>query len=110
MDLARIAEVVHAHVNATRGAGLNDRNGAVRVYTARLLALVGRQREAVEHALVAAELRPTWLEPGLLAVGYQLQLGDRDGARRTLADLKGRDDGRVALYTRLIDVYGRRLE
>jgi hypothetical protein len=43
-------------------------------------------------------------------VGYQLQLGDRDGARRTLADLKRRDDGRVALYTRLIHIYERRLE
>jgi tetratricopeptide (TPR) repeat protein len=109
VDLARIADVVHAHVSATKGAGLNDRNWALRVYTARLLALVGREREAVEHALVAAQLQPTWLEPGLLAIGYQLQLGDRDGARSTLADLKGRDDGKVALYTRLIEVYERRL-
>ncbi|TDJ19971.1 MAG: hypothetical protein E2O65_02960 [Gammaproteobacteria bacterium] len=109
LDLARIADVVHTHVSATRGVGSNDRNWALRVYTAKLLALVGRQREGVEHALVAAALRPTWLEPGLLAIGYQLQLGDRDGARRTLADLKSRDDGRVALYTRLIEVYERRL-
>ncbi len=110
VDLPRIADVVHAQVSATRGAGLNGRNWALRVYTAKLLALVGREREAVEHALVAAELRPTWLEPGLLAVGYQLQLGDRDGARHTLADLKRRDDGHVALYTRLINVYEGRLE
>ena len=97
-------------MSATRGAGLNDRNWASRVYTAKLLALIGREREAVEHALVAAELRPTWLEPGLLAIGYQLQLGDRDGARRILADLKRSDDGQVALYARLIDVCQRRLE
>ena len=109
LDLPRIAHILHTHVSDTEGVGSNDRNWALRVYTARLLALVGREREAVEHALVAAQLQPTWLEPGLLAIGYQLQLGDRDGARSTLADLKGRDDGKVALYTRLIEVYERRL-
>ena len=110
VDLARVADVVHTHVSDTKGVGSHDKNWALRVYTAKLLELMGRRREALEHALVAAELRPTWLEPGLLALGYQLQLGEREGARRTLADLKSRDDGRVALYTRLIDIYERRLE
>jgi hypothetical protein len=82
----------------------------LRIYTARLLALLGRKREAVEHALVATALEPSWLEPGLLAIEYQLQLGDREGARRTLAELKRRDDGRVALYTRLIHTYEQRLD
>lgn len=110
LDLARIANVVHAHVSMTEGAGENDRNWALRIYTARLLALLGRNREAVEHALVATALEPSWLEPGLLAIEYQLQLGDREGARRTLAELKRRDDGRVELYTRLIHTYEQRLD
>jgi tetratricopeptide (TPR) repeat protein len=110
VDLARIAEKIHRDVSATSGPGESDRNWSLRVYTARLLALLGRRREAVEHALVAADLQPTWLEPGLLALEYQLQLGDREGARRTLAELKRRDKGRVALYTRLIEDYARRLE
>ena len=110
VDLARVAEKIHRDVGATEGPGESDRNWSLRVYTARLLALLGRRREAVEHALVASELQPTWLEPGLLALEYQLQLGDKEGARRTLAELKRRDKGRVALYTRLIEDYARRLE
>ena len=109
VDLARIADIVHRQVSATRGAGQSNRNWALRLYTARLLALLDRKREAVEHALVAAQLQPTWLEPGLLAIEYQLQLGDRDGARHTLAELKRRNNGRVELYTRLIDTYDGRL-
>jgi len=108
--LPRIANAVDDDVSVTSGVGASDRNWALRIYTARLLALIGRRREAVEHALAAAALRPTWVEPGLLAIEYQLQLGDRDGARRTLAELLKRDDGRVELYTRLIESYERRLE
>lgn len=110
VDLARVAGKIHRDVAATRGSGENGRNWSLRMYAARLLALLGRRREAVEHALVAAQLQPTWLEPGLLALEYQLQLGDREGARRTLAELRRRDRGQVALYTRLIQDYGRRLE
>ena len=110
VDLMRIADVVVDDVRVTSDAGKNDRNWALRLYTARLFALLGRRREAVEHALVAAELQPTWLEPGLLAIEYQLQLDDRKGARRTLAELRRRDNGRVQLYTRLIEAYQRRLE
>jgi protein O-mannosyl-transferase len=110
VDLVRIVNVVDDDVRVTSGTGENGRNWALRLYTARLLALVGRKREAVVHALVAAELQPTWLEPGLLAIEYQLQLEDRQGARRTLAELKRRDNRRVQLYTRLIDTYQRRLE
>jgi len=110
VDLVRIANVVDSDVRATSGAGASGRNWALRIYTARLLALVGRKREAVEHALAAADLQPTWLEPVLLAIEYQLQLGDRQGARRTLAELKRLDDGRVQLYTRLIDAYQQRIE
>lgn len=110
VDLVRIANAVDDDVSDTRGAGENDRNWALRLYTARLLAVLGRKREAVEHALVAAALQPTWLEPGLVAIEYQLQLEDREGARRTLADLQKRDNGRVELYTRLIKSYARRLQ
>ncbi len=110
VDVVRIADVVDGHVGVTSGGGENDRNWALRLYTARLLALLDRKREAVEHALVAAELQSTWLEPGLLAIEYQLQLDDREGARRTLAELRRRDKGRVKLYTRLIEAYQRRLE
>jgi hypothetical protein len=63
----------------------------------------------VQHALAVAELKPTWLEPGLLAIEYQIRLEDWDGARRTLAELRRRDDGRVGLYTRLIADYAQRL-
>jgi tetratricopeptide (TPR) repeat protein len=110
VDLVRIANAVDADVRVTRGTGENDRNWALRLYTAKLLALLGRLHESVEHALVAAQLQPTWLEPGLIAIQYQLQLGDRDGARRTLSDLQKRDNGRVELYTRLIKSYEERLE
>jgi tetratricopeptide (TPR) repeat protein len=110
LDLARIANAVDDDVALTSGAGGSDRNWALRIYTARLLALLGRQREAVEHALVAMALEPTWLEPGLLTIEYQLQLGDRESARHTLAELQRRDDGRVALYTHLIEAYAKRLE
>jgi tetratricopeptide (TPR) repeat protein len=110
VDLPRIADKIHRDVSATSGPGDSDRNWSLRVYTARLLALLGRTREAAEHALIAVELEPTWLEPGLLALEYQLQLGDKEGARRTLAELKRRDKGRVALYTRLIGDYARQLE
>lgn len=110
VDLARVARAVDAHVSSTHGKGQNGRNWALRIHTARLLAQLGELHKAAEHALVAAELQPTWLEPGLLAVDYQLQLQDRDGARRTLAELRRRDDGRVQLYTRLIESYERRLE
>jgi protein O-mannosyl-transferase len=110
VDLARIADAVDADVRRSSGPGESGRNWALRVYTARLLALLGRRREAVEHALAAAALKPTWLEPGLLAIDYQLQLGDREGARRTLAELERRDDGRVDLYTRLIEAYARKLK
>jgi tetratricopeptide (TPR) repeat protein len=110
LDLERIADVVGEHVRVTSGPGDNGRNWALRLYTAKLLAILGRKREAVEHALAAAALQPTWLEPGLLAIEYQLELGDQEGARRTLAELRRRDDGRVKLYTQLIDTYRRRLE
>ena len=110
VDLPRIADKIHRDVEATRGPGASGRNVFLRMYTARLLALLGRRREAIRHALVAAELEPTWLEPGLLALEYQLQLGDREGAERTLAELRRRDRGTVALYTRLVDAYARRLE
>jgi tetratricopeptide (TPR) repeat protein len=110
VDLQHIAGIVDDHVRATRGPGDSDRNWALRLYTARLLSTLDRTSEALEHALAAAELRPTWLEPGLLALEYQLELGDKAGARRTLAELQRRDDGRVKLYTRLIDAYQRRLE
>lgn len=110
LDLGLIAGALHDDVGATRGDGDNKRNWALRIYTAKLLAHVGRFRDAVEHALVASSLQPTWLEPGLLAIEFQLALGDEQGARRTLAELERRDDGRVALSTRLIDAYKRRLE
>ncbi len=110
VDLERVADVVSDHVSRTDGRGDSDRNWALRVHAARLLAALGRKRQAVEHALAAGELQPTWLEPGLLAIEYQLALGDLEGARRTLAELKKRDDGRVELYTQLIEGYERRLE
>ena len=110
LDLHRIADAIDAHVRLTNGPGASDRNWALRLYTARLLASAGRMREAAEHALAAGTLQPTWLEPGLLAVEYQLELGDKEAARRTLAELRRRDDGRVELYTRLIEAYERRLE
>ena len=79
------------------------------MYTARLLALLGRKREAVEHALIAAALRPSWIEPALLAMEYQIELQDWEGARRTLVELRKRNIGRVALYGQLIDAYEQRL-
>jgi tetratricopeptide (TPR) repeat protein len=109
VDLARVADAIEEHVSKTSGAGRSGRNWALRIHTARLLAHLGRRREAARHALAAAALQPTWLEPGLLAVEYQLELEDWQGARRTLAELRRRDDGRVELYTRLIDAYERRL-
>jgi len=109
-DMPRIAAAVAGHVGNTRGAGASNRNWALRMYTARLLASVGRKRAALEHALVAAELRPDWIEPALLAMEYQLELQDWEGARRTLVELRKRDTGRVALYGQLIDVYERRLQ
>lgn len=110
VDLERVASLVSDHVSRIDGPGESGRNWALRLYTATLLAAVGRKRDAVEHALAAGELQPTWLEPGLLAIEYQLDLGDLAGARRTLAELKRRDDGRVELYTRLIAGYEKRLE
>ena len=109
VDLNRVADVLDSHVRVTKGAGESNRNWALRLYTARLLALLGRKRRAIEHALAAGELQPTWLEPGLLAVEYQLALDDTEGARRTLAELRKRDDASVALYTRLIEAYQQRL-
>lgn len=109
-DVSRIATAVAGHVSNTHGAGAGNRNGALRIYTARLLASVGRERAALEHALVAADLRPTWIEPALLAMEYQIELQDWDGARRTLVELKKRNIGRVALYGQLIDAYERRLQ
>jgi len=110
VDLDRIADVVNQHVRATEGPGQSDRNWELRLYTARLLASLDRKREAIEHALAAGELQPTWLEPGLLALEYQLDLDDKEGARLTLAELRRRDDATVELYTRLIEAYERRLE
>jgi tetratricopeptide (TPR) repeat protein len=110
VDLARVADIVDDDVSMTGGGGESDRNWALRIYTAKLLALLGRRHEAVEHALVAMALKPTWLEPGLVAIEYQVALEDWDGARRTLAELKRRDNGKIALYTKLIDGYQRRLE
>jgi tetratricopeptide (TPR) repeat protein len=109
IDLARVANTVDDDVSVLKGIGESDRNWALRLYTAKLLALVGRPRKAVQHALAVAELKPTWLEPGLLAIEYQIRLEDWDGARRTLAELRRRDDGRVGLYTRLIADYAQRL-
>jgi hypothetical protein len=110
VDLPRLVDIIADDVGITRGGGESGRNWALRIYTAKLLALVDRRREAVEHALVAAALKPTWMEPGLVAIEYQIALEDWEGARRTLAELKRRDNGRVALYTELIGIYGRRLE
>ena len=108
-DLPRIANTVAGHVDNTSGGGASNRNWALRMYTARLLALLGRKREAVEHALIAAALRPTWIEPTLLAMEYQIELHDWEGARRTLVELRKRNIGRVALYGQLIDAYEQRL-
>jgi tetratricopeptide (TPR) repeat protein len=110
VDLVRIANVIDKDVGASSGAGKYGRNWALRMYTARLLALLGRTRAALEHALVAMALRPTWIEPALLAIEYQFALSDREGAGRTLAEIKKRSDGRVGLYAHLIDAYERRLE
>jgi hypothetical protein len=110
VDLERVADTVSAHVSATRGPGESGRNGALHLYTAQLLAAIGRERDALTHALAAAELEPKWLEPGLLAIRYQLDLGDLEGARRTLEALERRDDGTIGLYTRLIESYRRRLD
>lgn len=110
IDVALVADKVHRDVSATTGPGGSGRNWSLRLHTARMLGLLGRTREAVEHALVAMALQPTWLEPGLIAIEYQLQMGDRDAAGQTLAELRRRDDGRVALYSRLIEDYARRLE
>ncbi|MDX1432472.1 MAG: hypothetical protein R3286_08480 [Gammaproteobacteria bacterium] len=110
VDLERVAEALSAHVSQVRGRGESGRNGALHLYTAQLLAAVGRRREALAHALAAAESEPSWLEPGLLAIEFQLELGDLQGARRTLEELERRDDGTIGLYTRLIESYRRRLE
>jgi tetratricopeptide (TPR) repeat protein len=110
MDLVRIANVIDEDVGTSSGAGKHGRNWALRMYAARLLALLGRKRAALEHALVAMALRPTWIEPALLAIEYQFALYDREGAGRTLAEIKKRNLGRVGLYAQLIDAYERRLE
>lgn len=109
LDLERIAGVLHGDVRGTQGPGESDRNWTLRIYTARLLAHVGRHRDALEHALAASRLKPAWLEPRLLVIEYQIALGDVEAARRTLGDLKRRDDGTVELYTRLIRSYEKRL-
>jgi len=110
VDLARVADRISTDVSRTRGIGESGRNGALHLYTAQLLAALGRTHDAVTHALAASALEPTWLEPGLLAIEYQLELGDLEGARRTLEALEERDDGNVTLYTRLIETYRRRLD
>ena len=110
LNLPRIASTVAGRVSKTSGTGASNRNWALRMYTAKLLALVGRERAALEHALMAAALRPTWIEPALLAMEYQIALQDWQGARLTLVELKKRNSGRVALYDQLIDAYERRLQ
>jgi hypothetical protein len=109
LDLARIVGALHQDVRALEGAGVRGRNWALKLHAARLLALEGRRREAVAPLQAAAALRPGWLEPGLLALRYQLEMGDVEGARRTLAELKRQDRGTLRLHTRLIEEFERRL-
>jgi hypothetical protein len=66
----------------------------VHVTLGQTLAYTGRMEQAIFHMNQAMELYPESLEPGILKVQYQLARHDVDGARRTLEELKERDNGR----------------
>lgn len=110
LDRVRIADALHRALRTEQGPGSRGNNWLLHTHAARLLASAGRRRDALEHLDLASQLEPERLEAGLLALRYRLELGDFAQARRDLADLKGRDPGRVARHSQLLAEYGRRLE
>ena len=109
LDVPRIADALHRQLGLDQGPGLYGQRWLLHTRTASLLASASRVRDALLHLDTASRLKPDRLEPGLLAVGHRLALGDVEDARATLADLRRRDRGRVDGHTRLIAEYERRL-
>jgi tetratricopeptide (TPR) repeat protein len=110
LDRARIAEALHRALGAERGPGARGNNWLLHTHAARLLAAAGRRRDALEHLDLASRLEPERLEAGLLALRFRIALGDLDRARRDLADLRGRDSGRVASHSARIAEYERMIQ
>lgn len=110
LDLARLAQALDSATLAQQGAGSHGKAWLLHTHTARILAAAGNKRAALVHLDRASGLEPFHPEPGLLAVGYRLDLGELSQAKKTLLALKQKDSGRVASQSRRIKALERRLE
>ena len=109
LDRARLADAVHRALGEAGDPGEHGNNWLLHTHAARMLAAADRVRDALGHLDLASRLEPERLEPGLLAVGYHLELGELEAARHALDGLERRDRGRVARHSRRIAEYEERL-
>ncbi len=109
LDVPQIATAVDALV---RRDTKPDTRGwwKFHVAAAKLLDRVKRKADALEHLNMATRLYPESVVTRLLAFRIQLGLGDIDGARATLEELKRRDARGRTAHTQTIDFYAQLLE
>jgi tetratricopeptide (TPR) repeat protein len=106
-DVPTLAGILQSWWESAGESDEANRTWHLHLYTGQFLGFAGRTIEALAHLESARQLFPERLAPGLVAFQYQLELGDLEGARDTLQELKRRDNKKLYRYTEAIQSFDR---